>query len=90
MGSISRPPNGFLSTLPADDFELIGPHLRTVDLAPESALVEADETLKRAYLPHSSVISLEACEGRARSGRNDLPRQHLRLVLRSWRPDRVE
>lgn len=58
MGSISRPPNGFLSTLPADDFELIGPHLRTVDLAPESALVEADETLKRAYLPHSGVISL--------------------------------
>jgi CRP-like cAMP-binding protein len=47
-----------LSALPADDFELIRPHLLTVDLAPDSALVEADETIKRAYLPHSGVISL--------------------------------
>ncbi|MGO8913042.1 MAG: Crp/Fnr family transcriptional regulator [Bradyrhizobium sp.] len=54
----SRSPNGFLSALPADDFELIRPHLRIVDLAPELVLVEANETLKRAYLPHSGVISL--------------------------------
>jgi CRP-like cAMP-binding protein len=47
-----------LSALPADDFELIRPHLLTVDLAPDSALVEAGETIKRAYLPHSGVISL--------------------------------
>lgn len=58
MGSVPRSPNGFLSALPADDFELIRPHLRTVDLASELALVEADETLTRAYLPHSGVISL--------------------------------
>ncbi len=53
-----RPPNGFLSALPADDFELIRPHLRTVDLSPEVVLVEAGEELKRAYFPHRGVISL--------------------------------
>ena len=53
-----RPPNGFLSSLNADDFELIRPHLRAVDLTTDLVLVEADDTLKRAYLPHRGVISL--------------------------------
>jgi CRP-like cAMP-binding protein len=56
--TISRPPNGFLSALSADDYELIRPHLRTVDLVPETVLVEVGEPLKRAYLPHRGVISL--------------------------------
>jgi CRP-like cAMP-binding protein len=56
--TISRPPNGFLSALSADDFELIRPHLRTVDLVQESVLVEVGDRLKRAYLPHRGVISL--------------------------------
>jgi CRP-like cAMP-binding protein len=47
-----------LSALAADDYELIRPHLRTVDLVQEFGLVEVDETLKRAYLPHRGVISL--------------------------------
>ena len=58
MDSIPRPPNGFLSSLSASDFELIRPHLRTVDMAQDTALIEVDETLKRAYLPHRGVISL--------------------------------
>ena len=58
MDSVPRSPNGFLSALSADDFELIRPHLRIVDLPSELVLVEVDETLKRAYLPHSGVISL--------------------------------
>jgi CRP-like cAMP-binding protein len=58
MASVARSPNGFLSALSAGDFELIRPHLRTIDLTPELVLVEAGETLKRAYLPHSGVISL--------------------------------
>lgn len=58
MDSSSRPPNGFLSSLSADDFELIRPHLRTVDLIQDSVLVGAGETLKRAYMPHRGVISL--------------------------------
>jgi len=47
-----------LSSLAADDFELVRPHLRTVDLVQETTLVEVDEPLKRAYLPHKGVISL--------------------------------
>ena len=58
MDSAPRSPNGFLSALTADDFELVRPYLRTVDLAQESVLVEVDETIKRAYLPHRGVISL--------------------------------
>jgi CRP-like cAMP-binding protein len=42
LDSAPRSPNGFLSSLSADDFEL----------------VEVDEALKRAYLPHKGVISL--------------------------------
>jgi len=53
-----RPPNGFLSALNADDFELFRPHLKTVDLSQELVLVEVDDTLKRAYLPHRGIISL--------------------------------
>ena len=58
MGSVPRSPNRFLSALSADDYELVRPHLRTVDLTSELVLVEVGETLKRAYLPHSGVISL--------------------------------
>src|SRR6201747_3112301 len=53
-----RSPNGFLSSLTADDFELVRPHLRTADLTQDLVLVEVDETLKRGYLPHRGVISL--------------------------------
>jgi CRP-like cAMP-binding protein len=58
LDSASRPPNGFLSALSAGDFELIRPHLRTVDLTQDMVLIEVDEALKRAYLPHKGVISL--------------------------------
>ena len=58
MDTAPRSPNGFLSSLSADDFELVRPYLRTADLIPEMMLVEFGETLKRAYLPHKGVISL--------------------------------
>jgi len=58
LDSALRSPNGFLSALTVDDFELIRPHLRTVELVQESVLVEVGETLKRAFLPHKGVISL--------------------------------
>jgi CRP-like cAMP-binding protein len=58
LDMISRSSNGFLSALSADDFELVRPHLRTVELPQELVLIEAGETLKRAYLPHRGVISL--------------------------------
>jgi len=58
LDSAPRSPNGFLSSLTPDDFELVRPHLRTADLGQDMVLVEVDETLKRAYLPHKGVISL--------------------------------
>src|SRR5258708_14134716 len=58
LDSAPRSPNGFLSSLTADDFELVRPYLRTVELPQELVLVEVDELLKRAYLPHRGVISL--------------------------------
>jgi CRP-like cAMP-binding protein len=58
LDSAPRSANGFLSTLAADDFELIRPHLRTVDLVSENILVEVGDPLRRAYLPHTGVISL--------------------------------
>src|SRR6201986_471198 len=53
-----RAANGFLSALAADDFELVRPHLKTADLLPDSVLVGAGETLRRAWLPQRGVISL--------------------------------
>src|ERR1700682_3259605 len=58
LDSVPRSPNGFLSSLAVEDFELIRPHLRTIDLVQETVLVEVDEALKRAYLPHKGVVSL--------------------------------
>ena len=58
MDSVPRSPNGFLSLLSADDFELIRPHLRTVDLLQEATLLEVGDTVTRAYIPHQGVISL--------------------------------
>ena len=58
MDPAPRSPNGFLSSLAAEDFELIRQHLRTADLVQEHMLVEFGDTLKRAYLPHKGVISL--------------------------------
>ena len=58
MDLAPRSPNGFLSSLTADDYELVRPHLRTADLPQDLVLVEVDETLKRAYFPHRGVISL--------------------------------
>src|SRR5436189_2422962 len=51
-----RPPNGFLASLSEHDFELLRPHLKTVDLTHELVLVEVDEAMKRAYLPHRGII----------------------------------
>ncbi|TPQ29193.1 Crp/Fnr family transcriptional regulator [Bradyrhizobium guangdongense] len=58
MELTARPPNGFLSALSADDYELIRAQLRTVDLPHEAVLVETGDILKRAYFPHRGVISL--------------------------------
>jgi len=58
LDSASGPPNGFLSSLSASDFELIRPHLHTANLVQDTVLVEVGEMLKHAYFPHKGVISI--------------------------------
>ena len=58
LDTTPRSPNGFLSSLGADDFELIRPHLRAAELVQDSVLVSVGDMLKRAYLPHRGLISL--------------------------------
>jgi CRP-like cAMP-binding protein len=40
------------------DFELVGPHLRSLELARDQVLAAAGEELKFAYFPHSGIIAL--------------------------------
>ena len=58
MDSSPRSPNEFLASLSSADFELVRPHLRTVNLAQEVVLVAAGAMLPHVYFPHSGIISL--------------------------------
>jgi glycerate-2-kinase len=51
-------PNRLLAALPSADFELLRPHLQTMNLVQEEVLVAAGDRLARAIFPHSGVISL--------------------------------
>lgn len=58
LNSTSRSPNSVLASLPLADFELIRPHLRTVELTNQTVLVRAGERLPHIYFPHTGIISL--------------------------------
>src|SRR5690606_12091802 len=55
---ITRPPNTFLRKLPETEYERLRPHLASIELVQGDVLFAAGETIRRAYLPHGSVISL--------------------------------
>jgi CRP-like cAMP-binding protein len=55
---IARSPNQLLAALPAADFELIRPHLDTIELVQGDVLVGAGDRLKRIVFPHDGAISL--------------------------------
>jgi CRP-like cAMP-binding protein len=57
MASFQHSPNQLLAALPLADFELLRPHLQTIELIRQSVLVEAGEPVLRGYFPHSGVIS---------------------------------
>lgn len=50
--------NRLLAALPPADFELLRPHLQTMNLVQEAVLVAAGDRLTQAIFPHSGVISL--------------------------------
>jgi CRP-like cAMP-binding protein len=58
MNAPSRPPNHLLAALPAAAFELLRPHLETIELVQEDVLVAAGDRLTRVFFPHTGVISL--------------------------------
>lgn len=56
--SASQPPNQLLQMLDVADFDLLRPHLVTVELVRGAALGEAGATLRHAYFPHSGSVSI--------------------------------
>lgn len=55
---ISRPPSPFLRILPDAEYERLRPQLASVQLVQGEVLFAAGETIRRAYLPHGSLVSL--------------------------------
>lgn len=55
---VSRPPNSFLRMLPDAEYERLRPHFASIELVQGDVLFAAGETIRRAYLPHGSVVSL--------------------------------
>jgi CRP-like cAMP-binding protein len=54
----SQPSNQLLQMLDLADFDLLRPHLATVELARDTVLGEAGATLRHAYFPHSGSVSI--------------------------------
>jgi len=50
--------NRLLASLPSADFELLRPHLKTIELIHEAVLFQAGDPVNSVYFPHSGVISL--------------------------------
>jgi CRP-like cAMP-binding protein len=50
--------NKFLSALPADQFDLLAPHLATVSLPHGVLLYEPGDEVDQVYFPHSGMLSL--------------------------------
>jgi CRP-like cAMP-binding protein len=58
MDAIPHSSNHLLAALPAAAFELLRPHLETIELVQEDVLVAAGDQLARVFFPHNGVISL--------------------------------
>jgi CRP-like cAMP-binding protein len=56
--STSYSPNLVLAALPADDLNLLLPHLRVVELPQEMVLFEAGGAITRVLFPHAGIVSL--------------------------------
>ena len=58
MSLTPRPPNRLLQALPAAEFEMLRPRLKTFVMARDTVLVEAGAALTHVYFPHSGAISV--------------------------------
>lgn len=53
MIASAPPPNRSLQMLDAGDFDLLRPHLITIELVREAVLGEAGAALRHVYFPHN-------------------------------------
>jgi CRP-like cAMP-binding protein len=58
LSNIPYSSNLVLAALPADDINLLLPHLRPVELPQEMVLFEAGDAISRVLFPHGGVVSL--------------------------------
>jgi CRP-like cAMP-binding protein len=54
----NRPTNLLLASLSAADLNLLGPHLKPVELQQHKILFEASDSISAVYFPYDAVISL--------------------------------
>lgn len=57
MASFRRSQNDFLAQLPEKTFELLRPHMRTMQLVAGTVLVQGGGSTSHVYFPHSGIIS---------------------------------
>ncbi|MFC0243709.1 Crp/Fnr family transcriptional regulator [Rhodopseudomonas telluris] len=50
-------PNDLLAGLPSSDFDLLRPHLRSIEMDFGQVLIEAGEPVKQVIFPHSGIVS---------------------------------
>jgi CRP-like cAMP-binding protein len=58
MTASGHPSNQLLQMLGAADFDLLRPHLATVEMVRESVLAEAGAGLRHVYFPHGGSVSI--------------------------------
>ncbi|KPF99892.1 Crp/Fnr family transcriptional regulator [Rhodopseudomonas sp. AAP120] len=57
MVTSRQSPNDLLAALPSSDFDLLRPHLRTIDMDFGQVLVEAGAAVKQVIFPHAGIVS---------------------------------
>ncbi|WP_249139769.1 hypothetical protein [Bradyrhizobium japonicum] len=58
MTASGHPPNHLLQLLDAADFDLLRPHLATVEMVRKSVLREVGSALRYVYFPHGGSVSI--------------------------------
>lgn len=58
MTASGPPPNQLLRMLDAADFDLLRPHLITIELVRETVLSETGAALRHVYFPHDGTVSI--------------------------------
>jgi len=58
MTTSGPPPNQLLRMLDAADFDLLRPHLITIELVKETVLSETGAALRHVYFPHTGTVSI--------------------------------